>query len=274
MRIATWNVKSNNAADKVIDYLRAAAWDLVCLQEVSGSTSRLLAAEPDWDVVDGLQLAADELSGARPSASAIVARSGWRLRHGRVMADTHVAGRGISAQASGYGLRIEIVSWHAPHAQRWKGDSKADAIARKMRGYELLERTIAAIDGPAVVGMDANHWNLRTELDLPDGPPQGDPYYAENRFFSSSADHSLRDALIAYLERRPKRHAELVRLRPDGPLEVTHDRGGRGIQDRFDYLMISDEFTVEDITHAYDEKESGIGGSDHGFVSAELSLTT
>jgi hypothetical protein len=272
VRVATWNVSKNNAAEQVLNHLRAAPWELVCLQEVSASTSGLLAQEPSWELVDGLRLAAEHLSGKRPNASAIVARGGWRLEDGAVMADTHAAGKGVTAHASCDGLELTVVSWHAPHAQRWKGDTKAKAIARKMRGYEVLGRLIAGIAGPVVVGMDSNHWNLRTKLALPDPPAEDRPHYVEDRFFSSDADHRLRDALISYLGEHPERHAELVKLRPDGPLEITHDRGGSGTLDRFDYLMISDEFKVEEITHEYDEDEGGVGGSDHGFVSAELSL--
>ena len=55
-----------------------------------------------------------------------------------------------------------------------------------------------------------------------------------------SVNVSSRDLLV-YLAERPARHAELVRRRPEGPLEVTHKRGGHGPADRFDYLMISKE---------------------------------
>jgi hypothetical protein len=51
---------------------------------------------------------------------------------------------------------------------------------------------------------------------------------------------------------------------------MTHDPGGAGIPDRFDYLMISEGLGVEEMVHEYEEEQKGVGGSDHGFVSAAL----
>src|SRR5262249_43865990 len=121
-----------------------------------------------------------------------------------------------------------------------------------------------AIEMPLIVGLDGNHWNLRTSLELPDAPTRTDPFFDENAFFGADPDHGLRDALVAYLEAHPARHRKLVTLRPDGPLEVTHNRGGHGRPDRFDYLMISKEFQVDGITH--DHRKALRAGSDHGLV--------
>jgi hypothetical protein len=122
---------------------------------------------------------------------------------------------------------------------------------------------IANIEGPLIVGMDANHWNLRTTLDLPEAPPESDAFYSQTLFFSAGAKHGLRDALLVYLEADPAKHEELVRLRPEGPLEVTHSRGGHGVPDRFDYLMISKEFRVDEMPHDYEGARRA--GSDHGW---------
>jgi endonuclease/exonuclease/phosphatase family metal-dependent hydrolase len=100
LSVATWNLKFNSTPERTLSYLQHARWDIACLQEVSRSASALLAQRENWTVVDGLQLASQQLSSwKRPHASAIVARNGWRLEDSRVLADTPTPGRGVQALA-------------------------------------------------------------------------------------------------------------------------------------------------------------------------------
>jgi hypothetical protein len=268
--VATWNLYWNSDPESTLAYLESAPWDIVCLQEVGIMASNRLAEHKDWSVVNGLALAwHDGISTwQRPHGAALVARNGWRLEGATLMADNPTPGRGVSAVARRDEETVSVVSWHAPNAVPGKGETKAEAVVRKMDGYHALGAHLASIDGPLIVGMDANHWNLETALDLPAAPPESDPFYPQALFFSADAQHGLRDTLLVELEANPAKHEELKQLRPEGPLEVTHARGGHGVPDRFDYLMISNEFGVDET--AYDYEGARDAGSDHGWVSATL----
>ena len=128
---------------------------------------------------------------------------------------------------------------------------------------------VTAIDataGPLVVGLDSNHWSLSTDLDLVEHDAHS-PIAAENQFFSGEPRHRLRDALIVYLREHRDAYEKLISLRPNGPLAVTSKRGGT--LDRFDYIMVSDDFHVNEISHDFaGARETG---SDHGLVAAVLS---
>lgn len=120
--------------------------------------------------------------------------------------------------------------------------------------------------GPLIVGLDSNHWSLSTELDTTAGDVKS-PFAIENQFFSAHPQHHLRDALTAYLRENPAAYNRLIKVRPNGPLEVTYKRGKT--LDRFDYIMVSDDFRVDDISHDYEGARGA--GSDAGLVSAVLS---
>lgn len=258
--IATWNLKFNSNPDRTLSYLQRARWDIACLQEVSGSASRLLEHCGDWTVVDGLKLAFPELSSRkRPHATAIVARNGWSLEDPGVVADTPTPGRCVRALARRDDDAVWVISWHAPNAA-------GEGVQTKMAGYGALVTAIDVTAGPLVVGLDSNHWSLSTDLDLVDHDPES-PFAFENQFFSGHPQHRLRDALNVYLRENPRAYEELIARRPNGPLEVTYKRGHT--LDRFDYIMVSDDFHVDEIAHDFEGAREA--GSDHGLVSAVLS---
>jgi endonuclease/exonuclease/phosphatase family metal-dependent hydrolase len=263
LSVATWNLRFNSRPARTLEYLRRARWDVVCLQEVSEAMSAALKEQAEWAVVDGLKLARNQLlDRKRPHAAAIIARHGWRLHTPAVVSDTPTPGRGVIATASSQAQNTTIISWHAPNAA-------GEGVVTKMTGYRALLAAIATIDGPLVVGMDSNHWSRETSLDLADHDPKH-PFAVEHQFFGRSPQHRLRDALRVFLLEHPDAYAKLVAVRPNGPLEVTYKRGRT--LDRFDYLMISDEYFVRDITHDYNGAREA--GSDHGLVSADLAAAS
>jgi hypothetical protein len=135
-----------------------------------------------------------------------------------------------------------------------------------MAGYRAVVTAIGATAGPLVVGLDSNHWSLSTNLDLVDHDANS-PRAVENQFFSGHPQHRLRDALNVYLREEPRCIRKLINRRPNGPLEVTYKRGDT--LDRFDYIMVSDDFHVDEISHDFEGAREP--GSDHGLVSAVLS---
>jgi hypothetical protein len=260
LSVATWNLKFNSTPDRTLSYLEHARWDIACLQEVSRSASALLEQREDWTVVHGLKLASQELSSwKRPHATAIVARNGWRLENSGVVADTPTPGRGVRALARRDDDVLSVISWHAPNAA-------GEGVETKMAGYRAVVTAIGATAGPLVVGLDSNHWSLSTDLDLIDYDADS-PFAVENQFFSGDPQHRLRDALIVYLRENRDAYEKLLNCRPNGPLEVTYKRGD--LLDRFDYIMVSDDFDVDEISHDFEGAREP--GSDHGLVSAVLS---
>src|SRR5581483_8510659 len=150
-------------------------------------------------------------------------------------------GRGVRAIARRDEDALSVISWHAPNAA-------GEGVKTKMAGYRSVIAAIAEVAVPLVVGLDSNHWSLAIDLDLDVYDATG-PFAVENQFFSRDPQHRLRDALILYLREHPERYEELVRLRPTGPLEVTYKRGKT--LDRFDYIMVSNELRVIDITNDF-----------------------
>lgn len=267
---ATWNLRASSDPDSILRHLEYAHWDIACLQEVGVVAANRIAERADWSVLNGLELAweGEFKQWSRPHGAAIIARNGWHIDGGELVPDLPVPGRGVMATVTRGNEGLSVVSWHAPNAVPRKGETKRRAIERKMAAYRALNHRLQRVSAPAVAGMDANHWNLGTGLAPLDPPDTSDPFYDEQRFFSTAADHGLVDALLVYLRARPQEHKKRIEQRPDGPLEITHRRGGRGRLDRFDYLMISGDLDVEAVSH--DFAGSCRAGSDHGLVSATL----
>jgi hypothetical protein len=176
-----------------------------------------------------------------------------------VVADTPTPGRGVKSLARRDDDVVSVISWHAPNAA-------GEGVETKMAGYRAVVTAIGATAGPLVVGLDSNHWSLSTVLDLVDHDANS-PFAFENQFFSGDPQHRLRDALIVYLREHRDAYEKLISLRPNGPLEVTYKRGGT--LDRFDYIMVSDDFCVDEISHDFAGAREA--GSDHGLVSPVLS---
>jgi endonuclease/exonuclease/phosphatase family metal-dependent hydrolase len=263
LTVATWNMLFRSGAERTLAYLEEREWDIASLQEVRPSTSAMLAERTDWAVIDGLTLASDFYSSwKRPHAAALVARNGWTFSSGGLIPNNPKPGRGIQAVAERGGARLNVISWHAPNAA-------AEGAEVKMAGYSALLEAIGGVSGPLVAGIDANHWSLGTELELVPYDESEPAFAVENRFFASEPEHRLRDALVDWLRANPQEYRECLEQRPHGPLKITYKRGAT--YDRFDYLMISDEFRVRGMTHDYEGAIAA--GSDHAFVSAVLELS-
>ena len=266
LTVVTWNLLCTSRGALAIKFLdEQAEWDIACLQEVNPAAWNAID-ERGWQAVNGLELAwEDEYQHWKkwPSASAVVARAGWSLA-GDMMPGTPKPGRGIVAQAKKDGHSTSVISWHAPNAS-------GEGIATKMAGYTALIKAIAGTEGPLVAGLDTNHWSPGVDLDLPPFDPlREDRYAVETQFFSGEPQHRLRDAYLDYLRDQPHELAEIVNERREGPLAVTYNRSGT--DDRFDYIMISDEFQVDRVEHHWDPQTKSYAGSDHGLVSAKLRL--
>jgi endonuclease/exonuclease/phosphatase family metal-dependent hydrolase len=264
LAVATWNLRSSSDPDRTLAYLASLSWDIACLQEVGVLASNRIRAQDGWSVVNGLELAWNEGAGSpkRPHGAALVARNGWRLDRGEAIADSPKPGRGVIALASRDEEAVPVMSWHAPNRA-------GQGLEAKMRGYRAMIEAVRRLDGPLIVGMDANHPSPGISLDPTDPHPDHE-HELEIEFFSCEPGHRLSDALLAYFRANPRAYDKVLRERPEGPLAVTYTHGRTA--DRYDYIMVSPEFDVVDILHDYDGALEA--GSDHGFVSAQLTVRT
>jgi hypothetical protein len=221
--------------------------------------SNRLREKEGWSGANGLELAWLDGAGSpsRPHGAAVVARNGWELDSFEVVGGPK-SGRGVVARAVRGPEAIAVMSWHAPNRA-------GQGLEAKMDGYRAMIERVRKLEGPLVIGMDANHGSPGTSLDPVDPDPDHE-HALEIEFFSNAPGHDLSDALLVYLRDDPDAYRELLRQRPDGPLEVTYAHGAT--PDRYDYIMITSQFEVEHIVHDY--AGALAAGSDHGFVSAEL----
>jgi endonuclease/exonuclease/phosphatase family metal-dependent hydrolase len=82
----------------------------------------------------------------------------------------------------------------------------------------------------------------------------------------------LRDAWRLHLDGRPELADRIGRLRPEGPLAVSYNRGVAGSTKacRYDLVLVSDNVRVLDMGYEYAD---AIGaGSDHALVWADLEV--
>jgi endonuclease/exonuclease/phosphatase family metal-dependent hydrolase len=270
LRVLTWNLRwsgGRNVVAAEADALAELAWDVALLQEVNPRA---------WQALNERELSARGVSafdfpdkspdGKRPHGVAMLVRGNLGPADIAPLTGLPRPGRGIGATLTGWEVPVSVCSWHAPNAA-----SVGPAI--KMQGYLAFLGWIARQRRPTIVGFDANHWEVSTELELqtPDDPAHG--WYLENRFFGGDPPHGLRDAFRDYLTHNPDEYRRLLSERPSGgSLATTYVRGSKAapVEDRFDYILMSDEFACLEIEHDY---ERGVAaGSDHAVLRATLGL--
>ena len=134
-----------------------------------------------------------------------------------------------------------------------------------MAGYAAINRYLGDCSRPVVAGMDNNSSSA-----MPPLTELRDDWYDQDAFFAAEPPHRLQDAYRVWLEEHPDELARVLRLRPDGPLEVTYDRGKKSFPtvERFDRIMVSSSVRVESVAHHY--SDSLAAGSDHALVAADL----
>ena len=170
------------------------------------------------------------------------------------------------------GSVIEVVAAHPPHSAG-KGEDRAMRIERKLRTYAALERWVKGRNN-VVVGIDGNAW-IDTACDKrfstrPTPVPPDGPQLAVSKFFYDGPErHGLQDVYREWLHQDSARIDAIRSRRPLGPLAVTFVRGTtHKVADRFDAIMASPAFAVQQVEHSYEASVSA--GSDHSYVLAQL----
>lgn len=255
--VVDWNVNGFVRRSQP-NLLAELEWDVPCLQEVTRQTwdaFRSLGADGDVAFEHLAPLAGD---GPR-YACAIVTRGAVRLESFGLLRDMPSPERAAVAEVSVDGHRIWIGSWAAPPGVSWGKGAKERQVQRFAAW--LRDRP-----GPVVIGIDRNapKWE-RHDLSADEWWNGSEPLlYGPDRV------HDLRDTYRDHLDANPGLAAEVRQQFPEGPLAITHIRGGTVC--RYDVIYASPEFGVEDVEHQWDKARSA--GSDHALVRATLRLDT
>ncbi|MFZ1398279.1 MAG: endonuclease/exonuclease/phosphatase family protein [Candidatus Promineifilaceae bacterium] len=268
VRIASWNLRYSAVAHtrRRIAYLQTLDWDVLSLQEVSRKAWEELKQS---GLMESGCYTLEEFGltpgGYRPHGAAILARHGLTLHDPRLVPDLPKPERALSVQVAGLAIPLEVISWHAPNAA-------GEGPETKIQAYRAVTSWLTGKETATVLCFDGNSWNASVQLNREAPTDTAHPYYEEGLFFSSSAPHPLEDTLLTYYRNNPEAHQAIVQLRPDGPLAISYVRGSRKkpVPDRFDYIFASPDIEVFQCTYDY---EGGIGaGSDHGIVTADLTV--
>jgi hypothetical protein len=256
LTVIDWNLDAATPLGGKLELLARCDWDVLLLQEVT---------DESWPAVRGLGTAVwsagriPRLASPPRLHSAVVVRDGWRLTDTGPIAEVPSPERTATALVGRGGLRCAVASLGLPPASSWGTAGKgrqADRLACWLR-----EQTL-----PTIVGIDAY------------APKRDRPRLAECEWWDEGealllgADriHDLRDAYRDVLRRDPGRRADVLDRWPDGPLATSYVSGdGRGASPcRYDHVLVSPDFEVDDVRHLYDEALAA--GSDHALVLAEL----
>lgn len=268
MRFASWNLKYCGAEEthRRMDFLNRSDWDVVALQEVSRRAWEVIS-ESGIAQRSAYALEMFELTPLRKRhhGVALLTRNEFQLSTPKLIAGFPKAERALVARTIVGDTPVTVASWHAPNAA-------GEGVTTKMQGYRSIGEWLRVVSGPIILGFDGNHWNRSVDLELEYVPASDDPWLLENLFFGSNKLHRLRDAFLDYLRVHQHEYEEIKKRRPQGPLAVSYVRGSRAnpIEDRFDYIFVSDEIVVTECS--YDYQGAKAAGSDHGIVTADLHL--
>ena len=269
LKFLTWNV--NGAAGERARRLIALLADEVsegpavaALQEVKPATFAALEAADvfEWTVSSlDIRRPGKFDRGNRDLGCVIAGRGPVRLVEGDVLWRLPLPERSAIATVEWNGIVLDAISYHSLTGSGFK--------AGKGVAYRALLETLNVRARPMLLGLDAN----TPKVDQPDEArsefwwPAHEPLVLGP---PSEREHDLADAYRLWLAEKPDEFDAIVAERPDGPLAITHLRGGKDIPCRYDQIWVSPEWRVESVQHL--TGESFEAGSDHAMVSAKLDL--
>lgn len=253
LTVVTWNVNGYVQRTQA-EFLGSLEWDVACLQEVTrASWSRFRVLADDGDVAFHHL---PPLASAGPRyACAVLVREPTRLVKLGVLPDMPSPERAELALLEIDGQHCWVGSWAAPPGVNW-------GKAGKGRQVDRFASWLADRPGPTIIGIDRNapRWE-RHDLSEDEWWNGREPLmYGPDRV------HDLRDVYRDHLTRDLGAAERVRRDFPDGPLAVTHVRGG--VPCRYDAVYASPEFAVDAVEHHW--ADAVAAGSDHALVRATL----
>ncbi len=264
LTVVSWNVDGwHTIRDAQVELLDRTGAELALLQEVTPASADVLR-EAGWENVTALELLPHdhvERAGHRPRFSCAVAvRGGLSIVSAEVLTDAPSPVRTLVARITGLSGEFTAMSAALPPGSMW-------GRAAKQGQAQLIDRHLAAIEGPIVVGMDRNGpKHERFDAAETEWWPEDEP-----ALFAEDAEHGLYDVLLTLHAQQPERSAAARIERPDGPIEVSYveQRTTPPSLRRYDVILANQEWQVDDVR--YDYEASVQAGSDHGLVIADLS---
>jgi exonuclease III len=281
VRFLSWNVNvfTSRRRDDKVRLLENVAWDIAALQEVDRETERALRDAPFVnDVATGLDTSG-KCGMKRPNGVALLSRNQWHLELparplpiecDRVTGPTELPLRelrGLWSRAFSDRASFIAASWHAPHVRDKDPARQQMRLVRKRLAYAAMNDWAQVTKDPLVLGFDSNSL---TESPWPWTVGGEEMRDEELSFFATAPPHGAGDAFLAWLSAHPDEAERARKLRPDGPLAVTHNRGSKNYPKgvRFDRIMVSNNIEVVSVHH---ELADALGaGSDHAYVLTEL----
>jgi exonuclease III len=260
-RFGSWNVNGRRLKTGHVDLLRSADCDVLALQEVSTGFHAQLAAQSlfEWSVSSlSLRPPAAHEGRARRLGCSLFGRLPFSAVSSELLAHLAFPERALVVRAGSAAGAITICSFHAPPGASW-GQIKP-------RTLKAIAEWLAGQGGTLVFGIDAN----TPKTDHPN-PVENDWWWDEEPLLLGPKPvHRFHDALRLFLERRPEMMAAIRAERPHGPLAVSHfrGRGDRRTGCRYDFIYVSTDLMVEDVTYLH--KEALEAGSDHALVVVQL----
>lgn len=262
VRFVSWNL--NGFAPKgQAELLAAAEWDLCAMQEATTESAFDALAEQVGATGACARGLLDEDADARARyVSGLLARGPWRLGPSAVL-DVPSPERTLHAVATRDDAALTVASLALPPAS-----SDAWGPGPKVEQAVGIARWLKALDGPVVVGIDAN----TPRVDHPDLARTAFWNDGEDRLLGAQREHELRDVYRELVERDPARAAQVRADRPDGPLAVSYvrGRGERAADCRYDSILASPGIAIRDAGYRWEDARAA--GSDHALVWADLDL--
>ncbi len=257
-KFGSWNVNNRRLRNAHIDILRGQNFDLLAMQEVSRDFHDALTKTDlfKWSL-SSLAIRppqADE-GRARCLGVSVFGRIPFQLVSSEVLDVLDFPERALVTRTRSEFGDLTVCSFHIPPGTNW-GEIKPQTV-------KAIATWLSKEGGCILLGIDAN------------APKIDHPSLAENKWWWADERlllgptplHRLKDAFRIYLNDNPKLLDEILRERPNGPLEISHYRG-RGAQRtacRYDFIFVSPDIRVERVKYIFDPALS-----DHALVVGHL----
>lgn len=261
-RFATWNVNAFRRLSCHAALIRSVECDLLALQELTQTSYDNLAASGlfDWSAFSLTLRPPQPGEGrARSLGCALFGRTPFTLSSFRLLESVRLPERTLIATLETPSGPLTACSFHAPPGATWK--------AVKPQTFVYIANWLVDHPQRMIFGMDAN----TPAADHPDSNKIRWHWVDEPVLLGHNAEHTLRDVFRTYLAAHPEELEEIRRVRPEGPLAISYDRGklkGKFIPCRYDCICASPDLQVERMEYLYDEGLQA--GSDHALVIATM----
>ena len=259
IKFASWNINYRNLTKKHLDFIKITGCDVIALQECKQSFFDDLKDEqlfPFGNFSLDFRPPQAEDGKSRNLGCAIFSRH--KLKDSFVIQEVPFPERTLVTKCELGESLIQFCSFHIPPGSSW---GKIKPLT-----FKILAKWLKAQETPIVLGMDANAPKSdRENIDENEWWWKDEPV-----FLGANPEHHLKDIFRKYLDKNPQKLQEIKKLRPEGPLAISHIRGNKRKYTpcRYDFIYATQDFEVINVKYLYDEAIEA--GSDHALVLAEL----